>query len=322
MTSEYQHQGPKKDKPESKEQSQDRTLVQSNSGDPQGANESRVKTQNVTKLATERAITSVVNCAGKTAVKCAVKCAIMQPTFLPWAGYFNLIQQADVFVFLDDVQFDRRSWQSRNRVFIGDKPGWLTCPTIKAPRETLIKDIQISDLDDWRSKHIKTLSLNYSKTPFVHQISPIINAAYKNDNHQLADMNIYIIKQICKLLGIKTKLIRASHLRVEGKRSEKLMNICLALGATDYLSPEGSRQYLKEDQIFDAGEVKLHFQQFHPKPYQQNHTAKFVSHLSIIDVIANIGIARTMSYIKESHLKETQIEESHIENNSDTTDIE
>ena len=231
----------------------------------------------------------------------------MQPTFFPWAGYFNLLKQVDTFVFLDDVQFDRRSWQSRNRVFDGGRPSWLSCPTIKAPRDALIKDIEIARHDDWQRKHIKKLSLNYAKAPFFAQVLPIIEAAYTNDHHYLADVNIGIIEQINQLLCIDTKTLRSSALNVSGKRSKKLFNLCDELGVTDYLSPLGSKQYLLEDGVFDAGNIKLHFQGFVPVPYPQLHSNNacgddFVSHLSIIDVIANIGVEQTQRYIEEQYV--------------------
>lgn len=255
------------------------------------------------------------NCAPNTCAPdiCATNvcapntCAIMQPTFYPWAGYFNLIKQVDVFVFLDDVQFDRRSWQSRNRIFDGGSPNWLTCPTIKAPRDALIKDIEIARHDDWQGKHAKKLSLNYAKTPFFEQVLPIIEAAYASEHTHLADFNIQIIEQINQLLCIKTKTVRSSALNVAGKRSEKLFNLCSTLGVTDYLSPQGSKQYLLEDGVFDASNIKLHFQGFVPVPYPQLHSNRlqssdFVSHLSIIDVIANIGVEQTQRYIEEQYV--------------------
>lgn len=234
-------------------------------------------------------------------------CAIMQPTFFPWAGYFNLLKQVDTFVFLDDVQFDRRSWQSRNRVFDGGSPSWLSCPTIKAPRDALIKDIEIAQHEHWQSKHMKKLSLNYSKTPFYEQVLPIIEAAYNSEHTHLADFNIQIIEHINQLLSINTNTVRASALNVAGKRSQKLFNLCHTLGVTDYLSPQGSKQYLYEDGVFDSGNIKLHFQGFVPVPYPQLHSNRalgndFVSHLSIIDVIANIGVEQTQRYIEEQYV--------------------
>ena len=82
-------------------------------------------------------------------------CAIMQPTFLPWLGYFNLIHRADTFVFLDDVQLDKRSWQTRNRLFTGQKANWVSCPIQKTKRDTLICNALISNDTKWKEKLIK-----------------------------------------------------------------------------------------------------------------------------------------------------------------------
>ena len=96
-------------------------------------------------------------------VKQDTSCAIMQPTFLPWLGYFNLISKVDTFVFLDDVQLDKRSWQTRNRLFTGQTVNWVSCPIQKTSRDTLICDVDISQNTEWKNKLIKTIRYNNSK---------------------------------------------------------------------------------------------------------------------------------------------------------------
>jgi len=234
-----------------------------------------------------------------------MKCAIMQPTYMPWAGYFNLIASVDTFVFLDDVQFDRRSWQSRNRIFDGGKVAWLTCPVQKVSRDTLINKIALVEQSQWRALHKKKVQLNYCNAPFFDDVRPILNTLETLDTTSLSENNQAIITHLCELLGIKTKMISASEINTGGHRSTHLLNICKAIDASIYVSPQGSRDYLMEDKVFANSSVALAFQEYEPQSYIQKHAQKhaqkdsddFVSHLSMIDVIANIGLNAASTYI-------------------------
>jgi hypothetical protein len=228
-----------------------------------------------------------------------MKCAIMQPTYLPWAGYFNLINSVDVFVFLDDVQFERRSWQSRNRIIDNGQIQWLTCPTKKASRDTLIKDIQLLDDSYWQQQHIKKLRYNYAQAPFFSELQPFITLLQNVKVTSLAMLNAQLIEWLCQHLAINTTFVHASTLGVTGDRSEHLFQICQSLGADTYLSPVGSAQYLKEDNVFSNSNVTLSFQNYQPNTYLQQHSPnRFISHLSIVDVIAHLGFDHTQRYIQ------------------------
>lgn len=226
-----------------------------------------------------------------------MKCAIMQPTYMPWAGYFNLIASVDTFVFLDDVQFDRRSWQSRNRIFDGGKVAWLSCPVKKAPRDTLIKDLTLATDVNWQNTHAKKIQLNYAKAPFYDDLQGVLDTLLTGEYLYLSQVNQALIGTICKLLGIHTACMTASQINAKGKRSEHLLSICKQLACTQYLSPQGSKAYLTQDDSFTHSGVELAFQNYDPAPYLQKHSGEYISHLSIIDVIANIGISKTKAYI-------------------------
>lgn len=226
-----------------------------------------------------------------------MKCAIMQPTYLPWAGYFNLIANVDTFVFLDDVQFDRRSWQSRNRIFDGGHVAWLTCPVKKTGRETLIHDLDIAEDINWRHIHAKKVQLNYAKAPFFNDIMPIIDTLLEIRSTKLSSVNKTLILTICQMLDINTAFVNASDLNLTGARSEHLLNICRELECDRYLSPQGSKDYLIKDGAFINSAVELTFQEYSPAAYLQKQSDEFVSHMSIIDVIANIGVSAGKPYI-------------------------
>lgn len=232
-----------------------------------------------------------------------MKCAIMQPAYLPWAGYFNLISNVDCFVFLDDVQFERRSWQSRNRIIINGKESFLTIPTEKSPQSAIIKDMKIHQSSGWNRSHKDKLHSAYRGAAFFHELTDLIDDLYNDipSNNSLSTMNQIIIEKISLRLGIASTFYCASNLRCGGKRSEHLAQICKALNCDTYISPVGSKQYLMEDRFQEASGIELVFQEFTPHAYEQHTSANFISHMSILDVIANKGICYSAAYSKGKH---------------------
>ncbi|WP_424096613.1 WbqC family protein [Moorena producens] len=222
----------------------------------------------------------------------------MQPTYLSWAGYFNLISQVDVFVFLDDVQYERRSWQSRNRILIGDgDPRFITVPVHSKQTQTL-NTIKIDDSQKWREKHTKTLSHAYAKHPFKDGAFSVVFDTIKDVSiRYLSELNIKLILDLSRQLNLSTDFVKASEISVAGKRSKYLLAICDYLGCDEYLSPLGSSAYLEEDAVFNNSNVTLLFQNFSPKPYPQKNNSSFISHLSIFDVVANLGWQNAFHYV-------------------------
>jgi hypothetical protein len=229
-----------------------------------------------------------------------LKCAIMQPTYFPWSGYFHLIDQADIFIFLDDIQFEKRSWQSRNRILLNGQAHWLSVPVKNVAQNQKICEIQIDDTQAWRTKQQRTLQQTYAKHPFFHELTPFIEVIGDRSIQRLAELNVKIIKIICSALEIQKKFYLSSELNLEGKRSEKLIAICEHLNCDEYVSPQGSADYLAEDRFTEQTSVRLSFQNYTPRPYEQIGSDEFVSHLSILDVIANIGCDNASNYVRRS----------------------
>lgn len=228
-----------------------------------------------------------------------MKCAIMQPTYLPWAGYFNLIRHVHKFVFLDDVQFERRSWQSRNRILLQGKEYLLTVPTLKTDRATPISKIATSVDIDWRRKHWQVLESSYKKSKHGTELLDLLEPDYVETSQVLlSDFNQTIIRHIASALEIKTKFIRATDLNCGGSRTEHLIKIIEALECEEYLSPRGSAEYLEKDDFRENSRIKIDIQSYNPMPYVQYQSECFFSHLSIVDVIANCGLEFTEAYIK------------------------
>ena len=174
----------------------------------------------------------------------ASKCVIMQPTYLPWEGYFNLISKADKFIFLDDVQFVKQSWQSRNYILSSNGKLLLSIPIKKHALSTNINKIKINDNQDWRKKHILSITQNYSKNKYFHQLNKIIQIISDSKNKNLLELNIKIINAICSILSINFEPKLSSQFSQAKNRSGKLINICKELDCGEYISPIGSKKYI------------------------------------------------------------------------------
>ena len=214
--------------------------------------------------------------------------AIMQPTYLPYLGYFELIAKSDVFVLLDDVQFERRSWQSRNRIFGAAGEVMLTVPVKKHAQDTLIRDIEITYDQPWREKHLASVRHAYSTRPHMAEVETLLKAAFDAAPKALALLNAHLIEAAAKTLGIATKIVRASDLGCAGKRSDHLLAICRMLDATRYLSTSGSQDYLEADGAFAAAGLPIAYHSHTPKPYPQGRT-DFTPYMAFIDAAANLG---------------------------------
>ncbi len=234
-------------------------------------------------------------------------CAIMQPTYLPWSGYFHLASKVDTFIFLDDVQFERRSWQSRNRILSNGREALLTVPIQHAPQQTLINDIRISQDLSWQRKHLRSLQVAYPSLWRDAALKGPLTAILERPYEYLVDLNIDLICLLFDWLDIGCRTLRASALGRGGTRSQHLAEICRAVEADNYFSPIGSHEYLEEEQFEKFSGIRLHYSKFIAPPYLQVNMSEFVSHLSVIDVIGHCGLEFAKAYIR----KETQYANAH-----------
>lgn len=232
---------------------------------------------------------------------------IMQPTYLPWVGYFDLMEQCDVFVFLDSVQFARRSWQQRNRIKTSDGELMLTVPVAsKGLRDQLIGETRIDQTAAFEKKHVASLRAAYAKAPYYKNISSGYQAVVDKKHEKIADLNIELIEWLAGALGMQRKLIRSSSLVVSGKRSELLLEICRAVGADHYLSPPGSKEYLEEDALLGGNsDIKLLYHEYVPVEYSQLHGA-FMPFMSAIDLVMNLSAEEALKTVKRGRRVEAR----------------
>ena len=215
-----------------------------------------------------------------------MKVSISQPTLFPWIGYFDMIQQSDVFVFLDNVNFKKRTWHMRNRLKTASKTNpseiWVRIPTKSTSRNTLITDVFIDNQQDWKQNHIDIFQSNYGK---MYKKFDFLVKLYQQDWDKIADFNIAFITECCRFLELSTTLVRASELEVEGKKSRLVLDICKKLNATEFLANSGSRDYLENDrEIFEKENIKMSYHEYVHQPYNQKGDS-FFEHLSVLDLL-------------------------------------
>jgi hypothetical protein len=216
---------------------------------------------------------------------------ITQPTYLPWLGYFEQMQRADVFVFLDSVQFERRSWQCRNRIKgVNGEPMWLTVPLKHQPRETAICDILTStDHPGWGRSHLNTITDRLRRAPYFEEVRTIIEPFLRESPARLADVNIGLIRAFATRLGLAPEFLRSSELPVVDRKADLIVNLCRHVGATDYYSAAGSAVYLEQARdLFAAAGIRYGYQTWQHPQYPQGGDT-FVSHLAIVDALSWIG---------------------------------
>lgn len=226
--------------------------------------------------------------------------AIVQSCYIPWKGYFDLINFSDEFVLYDEAQFTKRDWRNRNQIKTARGLQWLTVPVeTKGKFSQLIQDCKI-DGASWRKEHWNALVTNYSKARHFKAYKEKIQSLYL-DSHEnsLSRMNYAFLKEIGSLLGIKTKLSWSTDYPKKNGRTEKLVSICAAAGATEYLSGPSAQDYLDESLFKEAG-IRVRFMDYSDYPvYAQLH-GEFEHRVSVLDLLFNEG-PDSIRFMKSFH---------------------
>lgn len=227
-----------------------------------------------------------------------MKVALMQPYFFPYIGYFQLIHSVDEFVVFDNAQYIRRGWMNRNRILNENKESiFINVPIIKAPREMKIKDIVISNNYNWQRKIFDQLEY-YRKAPYYKETLDLLEESLTTDVQYLCQLNISVLKRLCELLGIDTKITimseRFPFVQKTNAADEWGIEVSKAINATTYINAIGGKDIYNQQKYNDYG-LKIQFLKPILTPYKQfNNT--FVPGLSIIDVLMfnDITITKNM----------------------------
>lgn len=224
-----------------------------------------------------------------------MRVAIIQPSFIPWKGFFDIINSVNTFVHLDDVQYTKSDWRNKNYIYGKNGMLRLTIPVKKSSHTTLIKDILIDNAKDWKNEHLKSIQRIYSKANYYSEYIGLIEDIYSFETIYLADFVINAIEKISKILGFNTNFVRASGLGISGVKDEKLIRICQKLGATHYLSGPSAKNYINQ-YAWTKAKIVIEFKDYNYNKYNQL-SVEFNHQVSILDVIFNNG-ENTTSLIK------------------------
>ncbi|WP_175657330.1 WbqC family protein [Burkholderia ambifaria] len=215
--------------------------------------------------------------------------AIVQSNYIPWKGYFDLIAATDEFILYDDAQYTRRDWRNRNQIKTPQGVQWLTVPVrVKGRYHQSIRETEI-DGTEWAEQHWTRLRQNYARAPHFARYASELEALYLHGRHDtLSALNLAMLTWVNRQLGIATRMSSSSDYTLEGDRTDKLLNLCLQAGATEYLSGPAARDYLDESR-FAAAQVAVRWFDYPAYPPYAQLWGEFVHGVTVLDVLFHCG---------------------------------
>jgi hypothetical protein len=220
-----------------------------------------------------------------------MKVVILQPSYIPWRGVFDQIRQADLFIFYDDVQYDKRGWRNRNQIKTAQGKQWLTIPVHSKGAQSgiSIKDICIDWSKPWAQTHLKALTFAYSKAPYFSSYMPWLTSIYERRDEYLANFTIWLTIEISHKLGFtQTKFMRSSEIPgISGQKTERLVQILKHVEASHYISGPSARDYIEKDKFDEAG-ISLEYAEYNYPEYSQLYPP-FDPYITILDLLFMVG---------------------------------
>lgn len=223
---------------------------------------------------------------------------VIQPSFLPWRGFFHLVRKSDIFVHYDDVLYSKHSWRNRNRIVTGAGTMWMTVPiATKGCLQKKIYEVKIAPAVDWRGKLLGQIYSNYRKAAFFGMYYPDLEKIIRADWEFIADLDIALFDYVCVCLSLKRKTARSKDLCLkETDPVKRLVELCKLLGGTRYISGPSGEDYIQGGTLFKDNGLKLEFFEYPEYPPYTQLYGSYDAHISIIDVLFNVG-PRAAEYI-------------------------
>jgi len=216
---------------------------------------------------------------------------ILQPSYIPWRGYFDQIRRADLFVFYDDIQYDKHGWRNRNQIKTHQGKQWLTIPVhSKGVTQGIpIKDVRIDWSKPWAKSHLKSLTISYSKAPYFKGYLPLLKSMFERRDEFLAGFTIETSKLLVHELGFTSTLfMRSSELvGVEGQKTDRVINVLKQVGATHYISGPSAVEYM-EPEKFEAAGITFEYMQYNYPEYPQLYPP-YDPYVTILDLLFMTG---------------------------------
>jgi hypothetical protein len=215
---------------------------------------------------------------------------ILQPSYIPWRGYFDQIRQADIFIFYDDVQYDKHGWRNRNQIKTAQGKQWLTIPVHSkgVTNGVPIKDVRIDWSKPWTKNHLKALTSSYSKAPHFAFYAPWLASVFQRRDEFLADFTIDFTVALAREIGIQCmRFERSSALGVVGHKTDRLISLLQKVGATHYISGPSARDYIEPEKFVESG-ITLEYIQYEYPEYLQLYPP-YDPFVSILDLLFMTG---------------------------------
>jgi hypothetical protein len=228
-----------------------------------------------------------------------------QSAYIPWLGFFHKAMLADVFVILDDVQFERNSYTNRNKIKTQQGEQWLTIPLkMEGHLNKTIRQMEIAD-DRWRKKHWQTIYNAYHKAPYWKQYEGFFDGFYSTEHMKLIHMTEYLTRWLFKALDINTRVVRQSDFNITGHKQDLILNLCKHFNADTFIFGNQGREYA-DVELFRQQGIKCYFQDYQHPAYPQQW-GEFVPNMSIIDLLFNVGADRARAIIQEGNTTKSEL---------------
>jgi hypothetical protein len=220
------------------------------------------------------------------------KIAILQSNYIPWKGYFDIINMADVFVIYDEVQYTKNDWRNRNQIKTPNGLSWLTIPVLQNSLNQKINETFVSQFN-WNKKHWNSITCNYSKAPFFKTFESEFHHLYSSiETQNLSEINKIFIKKISEILNIETDIIDSTALNLVGDKNERLIDAVKKLNGTHYISGPSAKSYLDVNK-FEADSIQVDWVDYNGYPEYSQLFGDFKHNVSILDLIFNEGSQAT-----------------------------
>jgi hypothetical protein len=220
-----------------------------------------------------------------------MKGVILQPSYIPWRGVFDQIFQSDLFIFYDDVQYDKHGWRNRNRIKTHQGGQWLTIPVHS--KGVVVEDIPIHQIriaweQPWNERHWRAIQQTYSKAPYFKTYAPWLEEVYRRSPEYLADFTIPLTIEIAQKLGIcRTRFMRSSEMVASGSKTDRLVSILTQVGVDHYISGPSASSYI-ENEKFQAAGIRLEYMVYDYPAYPQLYPP-YDPYVTILDLLFMTG---------------------------------
>lgn len=219
-----------------------------------------------------------------------MRAAILQSNYIPWKGYFDLMNRADVFIIYDEVQYTKNDWRNRNKIKTANGLVWLTIPVRQEKLSQRIIDTKVVN-NEWRKKHWNAISLSYSRAPYFKEYRVMFEEVYLNSTETyLSKINYQFFIAINNILGINTKLVWSNELNLVEGKTERLVDLCKKVGADEYVSGPAAKDYLQTN-LFDKEKIKVSWMDYSGYAEYRQLYPPFEHGVSVLDLIFNEGPA-------------------------------